>query len=49
MYLSLGDILVVTTALALVNTVLILALRRVSVLERETSRLRGELRKVRAI
>lgn len=40
MYLSTGDMTAVILALVLLNTVLIIAFRRVYVLEKEASRLR---------
>ena len=40
MYLSTGDMFAVILALVLVNTMLIVAFRRVYVLEKEASRLR---------
>lgn len=40
MYLSTGDMFAVILALVLVNTMLVIAFRRVYVLEKEASRLR---------
>ncbi len=44
MYMSAGDLFAITLALIAVNTVLVLAFRRITVLEKQAIKLRRELR-----
>jgi hypothetical protein len=46
MYLSAGDMFAVVLALVLLNTVLVLAFRRIYVLEKEATRQRRQIRKL---
>ena len=49
MYIPTGDIVAVSLLLIAANTVLIIAFRRVAVLESEVLRLRREMRKLRSL